>query len=238
METVETPQPTPPVEQKSTDWTKIILAAIVGFGLLAGSAYAGYYYGTQEISKLKDQISNLRAELAGEAGQPKTQNQVTPTPTPEPTTPPVTEPTVNLKTYTNEMYGFSFDYPQNWNINDIQGQDSPGISLSNIANGHTISVTVWRVTGFGYCYKYSERKEIVVGGKIAGTSDGVGGTEMCSEPEKYLNRGNTFVLIPLDEGGEGLPLNQIHISYDYPLSDISIAKSNLDQILSTFKFIE
>ena len=36
------------VEPKLTNWPKIILAAVLGLGLLAGSAYAGYYYGTQQ----------------------------------------------------------------------------------------------------------------------------------------------------------------------------------------------
>ena len=92
------------------------------------------------------------------------------------------------------------------------------------------------MTGFGYCYKYSERKEIVVGGKTAETADGAGGTEMCDKPEEYTNRGNTFVLIPVDESDSARPRNQIHISYDYPLNDFNLAKSNLDQILSTFEF--
>jgi len=48
-EVFETPQS---VEQKSADWTKIILAVVVGLGLLAGSAYAGYWYGTRTTSSL------------------------------------------------------------------------------------------------------------------------------------------------------------------------------------------
>ena len=41
------------VEPKSTDWTKVILTAVIGFGLLAGSAYAGYYYGTQQVQQIE-----------------------------------------------------------------------------------------------------------------------------------------------------------------------------------------
>ena len=41
METVETPQPVQPAEFKSTSWTKIILVAVLGLGLLACSAHAG-----------------------------------------------------------------------------------------------------------------------------------------------------------------------------------------------------
>jgi len=52
-EVFETPQPTPPVAgPKLTNWPKIILAAVFGFALLVGAAYAGYWYGTRTIPSL------------------------------------------------------------------------------------------------------------------------------------------------------------------------------------------
>lgn len=57
----------PVTEPKSTNWPKIILVAVLGFGLLAGSAYIGYWYG----------IESSKPPL-------KTQTKVTPTPTPTP----------------------------------------------------------------------------------------------------------------------------------------------------------
>ncbi len=114
-ETFETPQPIQPIEPKSTNWPKLFLAAVLGFGLLAGAAYAGYWYGAQETSKL----------------QLKTQNQVTPTPTPTPTpvpvpapesTPaPVTDPTAGWKTYTNGTNGYAVKIPQDWIVDDHKG---------------------------------------------------------------------------------------------------------------------
>jgi len=180
----------------------------------------------QKIIFLEEQISAI--DRAGTAPQPTSLPELSPTPT--------IEPIANLKTYSNGKYGFSFAYPKNWKINGIAGQDGPRISLTNIADGHTISITVWRVTGFGYCYNYGERKEIFVGGKAAETADGIGGSEMCEKPEELINRGNTFVLIPIDDSDTTFPRNQIHIDYDYPLDEINLAKSNLDQILSSFKF--
>ena len=47
-EVFETPQPTQPTEPKTTNWPRIILAAVSGFVLLATTAYAGYWYGTQQ----------------------------------------------------------------------------------------------------------------------------------------------------------------------------------------------
>jgi len=156
---------------------------------------------------------------------------------PTPSLTPASIPEATTKTYINEKYGFSFNYPQSWQISGEPGADeNPEISFTNIFEGHTININVWRVTGFGYCYKYSERQTTVVGGKNAEMADGVGATEMCDKPEEYTNRGNTFVLIPLEDQTISLPANQIHINYDYPLSDLSLAKINLNQILSTFKF--
>lgn len=143
----------------------------------------------------------------------------------------------NLRTYNNEEYGFSFDYPQNWKIDDVQGPDGPGISLSNIVSGHSISIQVWGVTGFGYCYGYGEIKKIGVGGKIAETADGAGTSSKEGFDCDQSGLGNTYVLIPLDKTEDKFPRAQtIHISYDYPLKEIGIAKSNLDQVLATFKF--
>jgi len=188
----------------------IALAAITIFSL---GATAFFVY---QNFQLRKEQTNL------------TQNISTSTPTPI--------PEITTKTYTDDEYGFSFNYPQSWQMSSKEGPDnSPTMSFTNISEGHVFTVDVWRVTGFGYCYQYGDRREITVGGKNAETADGIGGSEMCDEPEKYENLGNTYFLIPL-EGTSTLPQNQIHISYTYPLDDKNLAKSNLDQILSTFKF--
>ncbi|MBU1105008.1 MAG: PsbP-related protein [Bacteroidota bacterium] len=219
----ESLNPLQPVTNKKTP--KWLIIGLIALLIGATGVFAYKYY------SLKQQFDNQQPT-------PSAQPTEIPIITPKPTLPPspITSPTANLKTYSNEKHGFSFNYPQSWQMDDIQGPDDPGVSFSNIADEHTISITVWQVTGFGYCYKYGERKEIIVGGKSAETADGVGGSEMCDKPEEFANRGNTFVLIPIDDANTGLPHNQIHISYDYPLDDVRLAKSNLDQILSTFKF--
>jgi len=138
------------------------------------------------------------------------------------------------KTYKNEKYGFNFNYPQDWKLNILSESE---ISLSNITDDQLINIVVWDVTGFGYCYKYDKTKQIIVGGKTAETADGIGTgeTAMCEKSKEIMSKiGNTFVLIPLATNGA----NKIHISYDYPLNNISQVKSNLNQILSTFKFTD
>ncbi|MBM4402144.1 MAG: hypothetical protein FJ044_02770 [Candidatus Cloacimonetes bacterium] len=100
-----------------TKWPKIILVAIFGFALLFAAVCAGYWYGTQEISNLKNQISNLQLKI---------QIQVTPTPTltatPEATPTPLSiDLPDNWKTY-NKTFGgtnFFFRYPETHEIGDL-----------------------------------------------------------------------------------------------------------------------
>ncbi len=107
-EVFETPQPIQPItEPKPTNWPKIILAAVLGFVLLAGSAYAGYYYGTQQVQQPE--------KPTPVASQPTPK----PTPTPEPTAPPAVDPTANWKTIqigtnVNPQRKLEIKYPPNW----------------------------------------------------------------------------------------------------------------------------
>ncbi len=75
----ENPQPV--TESKPTSWPKVILVAVLGFGLLTGAAYAGYWYGT-ESANLKTQSAKL---------PPKTQAPENPTSEPTPTPTPLVE---------------------------------------------------------------------------------------------------------------------------------------------------
>ncbi len=217
---INIPNSTEVSNSQKLDATKSIITWLLVFLiiLLIGttSVFAYKYYG------LKKQIDTLQIKNLPHQ--------------PEEIPLPSTTQAEGFNTYSNEKYQFSFKYPKNWQINKTQGQDDT-VSFSNIANGHNITISVWRVTGFGYCYKYGERKEINVAGRKAETADGVGGSEACDEPEKYANLGNTFVLIPI-ENEDIYPIKtQIHISYDYPLADKNLAKSNLDLILSNFRFV-
>lgn len=104
MENFETPQPVQPTEPKTTNWPKIILAAVGAFVLLAGSAYAGYWYGSED-AKLKSQIS-----------KPQSKIQIPETPTSTPTsTPTMKDETADWKMF-NYKEQLSFRYPRNWYI--------------------------------------------------------------------------------------------------------------------------
>lgn len=220
---------TPPPVPKSFNWLKIVIFIFLGILIIVGSVFVGIKIGKKQPTNLQ-QITEQPTSIPTN-NQPISTVEINISPTITPTT----EPIIGLKTYTDNKYGFSFSYPQSWKI---ETKPESGLSLTNIANGHMIGIMIWRVTGFGYCYKYGDQKEIVVGGKPAKTADGIGngGTEMCDRPiEEMTKLGNTFVLIRLEENRD-LPAESIHISYDYPLKDLSLVKSNLNQIVSTFKF--
>jgi len=102
-ETIETPQPTQPAESKFTSWPRVILSAVLGFSLLAASAYAGYWYGAQQVQPTTEPTPIV--------SQPT--QILTPTPTQ-----PLTDPTIGWKTYTNTEYGYSAKYPQEWDIEE------------------------------------------------------------------------------------------------------------------------
>ena len=95
-ETFETPQPVQPVESKSTNWTKIILVAVLGFGLLATSAYAGYWFGTQQVQPVEKPTPAVSQPVS--------------TPTPEPA-PVLEDETTDWKTLTSPK-GYSIKYPK------------------------------------------------------------------------------------------------------------------------------
>lgn len=120
-EVLETPQP---IEQKSTDWPKIILAAVLGLGLLAGAAYAGYWYGIQQVQPVE--------KPAPVVSQPTPKS--TPTPTPEPTTPstPIVEDeTKDWKTYTDSKTSLTFNYPKDWTVSKQGSETNPWIDISS-----------------------------------------------------------------------------------------------------------
>ncbi len=171
---------------------------------------------------------------------------ITTTPTPSQTISPTTmispqvispteksDETSTWKTYENSEYKFKFKYPANW----ISGKKDGTVetTLSNQENTHKINLLVAMITGFGYCYNYSDEEEINVVDIPSKTANGTGPSDMCSDKEKINGTGNTYVLIPLPT--DSSPGKKIYFDYTYPINEISKAKINLDQILSTFEFI-
>ena len=102
-EILETPQtPARGWSSSGRNWPRIILAAVLGFGLLAGACYAGYWYGTQQSEETAPVVSR-------------------PTPTPS-----VEDETKSWKTYTSSNFGFEIKYPPHWGTSDSGLYDSTG----------------------------------------------------------------------------------------------------------------
>ena len=160
----------------------------------------------------------------------------TPSPTPntESSTAVPTDEMAGWKTYENSEYKFKFKYPANW----ISGKKDGTLetTLSNQENTHKIRLFVEFVVGFGYCYSYSGKEEINIAGIPSETGNGTGATDqgdICFGKEKIKGTGNTYVFIPITMDGK-----KIYFDYTYPINEIDKAKINLDQILSTFQFVE
>lgn len=86
----------------STNWLKILLLAILGLIVVAGSVFVGIQIG-------KNQTPNQQPIVVQPTIIP---TQTVGNPTTAPVIPsPATNPVTKWKIYTNETYGFSIDYP-------------------------------------------------------------------------------------------------------------------------------
>lgn len=112
------------VESKPTDWTKIILAAVVGLGLLAGSAYAGYWYGIQQAQQLE--------KPAPAVSQP--------TPTPEPT--PIPTPALEQENGA-DLEDIKYELPQGWEAK----LSSDSLLISPAEGGGFLSIRIYNYPG-------------------------------------------------------------------------------------------
>jgi hypothetical protein len=246
METFATPQPTQPIEPRTTNWPKILLATVLGLGLLAGAICAGYWYGT-ESAKLKTQISKPPASPAG--GQPKTQNQTIPTPTPTPTptpnptpeptptqTPAVEDETKDWKTYTNTKYGYLAKYPQDW-VELGEGNNYVRFFKGPYERGMPMTETYVSINSKGNDSKISLDQWLIENGILPSTGD------PAIESEDVVIdgvKGKQF--ISARDGGKIIYLP--YGSYVFQLTNVLMgesteeAKTVFDLILSTFRFLD
>ncbi len=222
-EIFETLQPIQPVESKSSDWPKIVLAAVLGFGLLAGAAYTGYYYGTQQVQQPEKPTPI--------ASQPTPK----PTPTPEATpshTPTVENETKDWKTYTYpSKTGESYEikYPQDWSYVESSGVGAAGVEFRKDqyseayvyvlrrGNADQMSLDQW--------LEHDKRVEstTTVSGIIVSGIDSILVTDAESgERDVYLAYGNYIFTISETLMGK----------------DAEETKTVFDAMLSTFRFID
>ena len=124
-EILNTPQPT---ESQSTDWPKVILAAVLGLGLLFSAAYAGYYYGVQQIQQTPRPEADRPLDETPVVSQPT----LTPEPTPTPTSTLEQEDGVDLE-------DIKYELPQGWEAK--LGDES--LLISPVEGGGFLSIRVY-----------------------------------------------------------------------------------------------
>lgn len=199
-------------------WT--ILITVVATAAIAGS---GTYYlanksADKDKSDLQAQIDDLSAKVSGTtvtSGDAVTSGAT------------VVDETASWKTYANTTYGFSLKYPESWTKEENSGEGLAQF-YSTVAGRSLTStetkIVVWAIpaTSISNLEKYVADND----GKISSSSDiTLGGVAS-----------KKFVLTPVDD---------VKFTVVYALHGDSYIKisclenaSNLDTILSTFKFDE
>lgn len=217
------PQTPPPTQNPVKPAKKISIKALIGiiiFLLLAGGASAGYVY---------------REPLLALVSKPS------PTPAPIVTITPT--PTSTMQTYTNRQYGFSFEYPNEWFVEEDDSSIKVGKTERIEASGvvmeqdytHTITI-VTSVLEKPLGLDELQRTVYESNSNIIGiTTDSV---------KKTVIRGKNAVRFDISQTG-GYSWHGAHIvsdNYLIRISGRSLPNSDLptvfDLVLSTFKFTE
>jgi hypothetical protein len=107
-------EPVAPVEVPRNPFIPIIATALIAALVAGGAVYLWQRNENQKAkTDLEAQISKLRADL-GAVPTP------TPTVSPTATATPTASPTADWKTYTNATYGFTFQYPPQWKLDEVK----------------------------------------------------------------------------------------------------------------------
>lgn len=209
---------------------KVSALTIIGtiiFLLLAGGAAAGFIY--------KDQITSIFVEP-------------TPTPAPVAVSPsPTPDPTASWKTYTNTAVGYSFKYPSEllrdsreictgefeestlylYAIDEKLMKEQPNLFCgSDIPLAFRVNLTNKAEIPTTNEYETVSMDQTTIGGKTGNKYTSI---KKIPQPEGISSPFDKFVSIHLPFEKQTLV-----IAYGFP----SIEESIVDQILSTFKFID
>jgi len=133
------------------------------------------------------------------------------------------------KTYTNSQYGFSFQYPGDWNISDkMQSRGQTGrLGESLVVSGSNESLEIWaNQASFGLEGSKYYYKVILANGKLLVTSKD---TDALFQPGG--DQDGQVVIDTFDNNKDSYIM-----AYGYKLSEESLSLDKLNQILSTFQF--
>ncbi len=96
-----------PNKKVTFSYIRVIFLLIVFFSLGLASGIAWYSMKLNEIRFIELQVPVEPAPA------------ITPTPTPAPTPAPIIDSVAGWQTYRNEEYGFEFNYPNNWQVENV-----------------------------------------------------------------------------------------------------------------------
>lgn len=200
--------------QKPTKLLKTVLLAFLGLTLVSGIAYGTYWYGKRQV--------------------PPPASEVTPPPTTE--VPEATSPAENADWKTYEGDFVTFKYPEGW------GVGSPQIFGSRSVIDFNYNLTPLFTLSHTGNYNQKTGKPFVdldefIGVRIDRAREISVGTHKA---KRVTDPGEEGHVIPYEEVLIFTPDNTFIISLYYQESyyDMPGAEQVLDQILSTFKFLE
>ena len=227
MKPVETPQPTQPVETKSSDWPKIILVAVLGLGLLVGAAYAGYWYGTQQVQQQENPTPIV--------------SQPTTTPTPTPT---VEDQTKDWKTYTNDKCGYLLKYPPFWNLSPEPESGAIGAAMIySYKEGDGLEGNDWLKVQIGCGTLEPDEEPRTALDRLNARDSGYGIPQITSIEQTNVGGKLAYKQTVVPPVGESVL--EYYIFYkDGTVLNVGFTPSEttltgaVDQILSTFKFLD
>ncbi len=202
-------KPSGSLEQKAkAAQPKFSVGAIIGiiiFLLVSGGAAASF-------TVFKPQIMKLISKPT------PTPTPTVQSPTPTPYTVPSSHETINWQTFTNSQLGFTFKYPQGWNITDhsyISGKEKYlGFAALGPARSD-IEEAKGKIAHYIRVVKYDSISKSLVPNIAYGSS----GEQFIFEHEKY------------DQAVKEVPVSDTFIKN-------SLEHQTAEKILSTFKFTE
>ena len=226
--TAETQPTTFPQPQTKSQVLKYVLFAALGLLLLAGAAYAGYWYGTQQVKQV---------ETLPTVSQPA------------PTSSSVADTVVEWETYRDEERRFEFMYPtyaEMWFMKDMTATvriKSPikRLEFEELSDGNVISVGIRRLKGSQTMEEYvnSEIEKVVVNPDFGLAKKkepiavgGSNGYTFISTSDKFGSSQKIYLVNPFSKS------EFAEIGCDYPSASQQGCIQLATQILSTFKFLD
>lgn len=164
------------------------------------------------------------------------------TPTPSPTPIATVDPTINWKTYTDEVHKISFRYPNEYEINHYAINDANSPMLLNNRIDWILSEKPLEKCS-GDCPIITKNEQVNIGGMNATKIEGQIGSIGGGIPQSYIsyefkfpneNRYIYFTLWELLRGKAAMAENYLPDRKPGPISEKDVLV--FDRIISTFKF--